>query len=163
MLRFEKVATPLVSATVVVPESVPALGFVPIATVTVPVKLVIVVLSSLSTVTVGAGVMKRPAGVLVGCVVKTSLPGSTARKSVKFEVNPPSPPGSTNVAACSGCGRNSARARSASFPTKLLRPACATIRASDPALTNELHGRKPASTRARISSDVLSGRLACAS
>src|SRR5437879_12138480 len=102
MLRFEKVATPLVSATVVVPESVPALGFVPIATVTLPVKLVIGELSSLSTVTVGAGVMKRPAGVLVGCVLKTSLPGSTERKSVKIEITPPSPPGITNVAGWGG-------------------------------------------------------------
>src|SRR5258708_12309002 len=40
ILRFENVATPLTAATLVVPERIPPLGFVPIATVTVPVNAV---------------------------------------------------------------------------------------------------------------------------
>jgi hypothetical protein len=42
MLRVEKVAIPAAAATVVVPESVPPPGLVPIPTVTLPVKLVAV-------------------------------------------------------------------------------------------------------------------------
>ena len=72
MLSVENEATPLTAATVVVPDSVPPLGFVPIATVTFPVKLVTVFPSPSSAVTWTAGVILPPATVLLGWTVKNS-------------------------------------------------------------------------------------------
>src|SRR5881628_255458 len=70
MLRFEKVATPFTAVLVVVPESVPPLGFVPSAMVIVPLKLVTVFPASSCAATCTAGEMVLPAVVLVGWTVK---------------------------------------------------------------------------------------------
>src|SRR6266852_3913950 len=72
MLRLEKVATPETAATVALPESVPPPGFVPSATVTVPVKVGSVLPKPSSAVTCTAGVMDALAAVLLGCTVNTS-------------------------------------------------------------------------------------------
>src|SRR5712692_12090352 len=66
MLKVEKVATPAV------PDSVPLLGFVPIATVTVPVNPVAMLPWASWAVTWTAGVMAAPAVVAVGWTEKTS-------------------------------------------------------------------------------------------
>ena len=66
MLKVENVATPAVAATVVVPESVPPFGFVPITTLTVPVKLVTVFPCPSCAVSWTAGVLLPPATVLLG-------------------------------------------------------------------------------------------------
>src|SRR5438128_4380494 len=73
MDRLEKVATPLTAATVVVPESVPPPGLVPIATVMLAVELVTVLLNASCTVTCTAGATATPAVALVGWTVKASL------------------------------------------------------------------------------------------
>ena len=72
MDRLEKVAIPAVAATVRVPESAPPAGFVPIATVTVPVNPVAVLPKASRAVTCTAGVIAVPAVVATGCTVKTS-------------------------------------------------------------------------------------------
>src|SRR6266704_74459 len=72
MLRVEKVATPFTAATVAVPDSVPPLGFTPIATVTLPVNPVAMFPCASCAVTWTAGVIAAPAVVLVGCPVKMS-------------------------------------------------------------------------------------------
>jgi hypothetical protein len=71
MDRPEKVATPFTGLTVVMPESVPALGFAPSVTVTPPVAFVTVLPEASWMVTAGA--ISAPADVLLGCTVKTSL------------------------------------------------------------------------------------------
>src|SRR5882672_4726406 len=73
MLSVENVATPALAATVAVPESVPPLGLVPIATVTLPVKPVAVLPFASCAVTCTAGVMLAPATVLVGWTLNTSV------------------------------------------------------------------------------------------
>src|SRR5207248_2353326 len=73
MLNPEKVATPATAATVLVPDRVPVLGFVPIAIVMFPVKPVAVLSFASSAVTCTAGVMLAPATALVGWTVKTSF------------------------------------------------------------------------------------------
>src|SRR5512140_3863307 len=73
MDRLENVATPALADTVVVPESVPPPGLVPIATVMVAVEVVTVLLNWSCTVTCTAGEMDTPAEVLLGCRVKASL------------------------------------------------------------------------------------------
>src|SRR6266566_4025460 len=72
MLNVENVATPPLAATVVVPASVPPLGFVPIATVTFSVNPVAVLLLASSAVTCTAGVIAAPADVVLGCTENTS-------------------------------------------------------------------------------------------
>src|SRR6266699_2915208 len=72
MLNVENVATPPLAATVVVPASVPPLGFVPIATVTFSVNPVAVLLLASRAVTCTAGVIAAPADVVLGCTEKTS-------------------------------------------------------------------------------------------
>src|SRR6267143_3215526 len=72
MLRFAKLATPATAATVAVPPSVPPPGFVPSATVTVPVNPLAVLPSPSRAVTCTAGAIAAPAVVVVGCTVKTS-------------------------------------------------------------------------------------------
>src|SRR4051812_32146053 len=70
MFSPAKLATPLEALTVAVPDSVPLLGFVPIATVTLAV-LVGTVLPNVSwTLTAGDGVIELPEAAFVGCVVK---------------------------------------------------------------------------------------------
>ncbi len=72
MLKLEKVATPDTAATLAVPASVPPPGFVPIATVTVPVNPVTVLPRASCAVTLTAGVIARPAVAFEGCTVNTS-------------------------------------------------------------------------------------------
>src|SRR5512146_1553965 len=72
MDRLEKVATPLTAATVVVPDSLPPPGLVPIATVMLTVELVTVLSNASRTVTC-TGAMDTPATVFVGGVVNASL------------------------------------------------------------------------------------------
>src|SRR5262245_54656860 len=67
MERLENVATPLTADTVVVPDSVPPPGLVPMATVTLAVELVTVLLKASCTVTCTAGLIATPAVALVGC------------------------------------------------------------------------------------------------
>src|SRR5205809_1071886 len=73
MLNVENVATPPLAAMVVVPASVPLPGFVPITTVTFPVKPLAVLLLASSAVTCTAGVIAAPADVVLGCTVNTSV------------------------------------------------------------------------------------------
>src|SRR5436190_841275 len=72
MLRPENVATPATAATVFVPDKVPVLGFVPIATVIFPVNPVAVLPRASWAVTWSAGVIAAPATVFVGCTENTS-------------------------------------------------------------------------------------------
>src|SRR5206468_13047415 len=72
MLSPEKVATPATAATVLVPDKVPVLGFVPIASVMFPVNPVAVLPLPSWAVTSTAGVIAAPATVLVGWTLKTS-------------------------------------------------------------------------------------------
>src|SRR5207249_11255384 len=71
MLNVENVATPLTAFTLVVPERVPPLGFVPIATVIRPVYPVTVFPDASRAVTRTDGIV-CPACVVCGCVVKRS-------------------------------------------------------------------------------------------
>src|SRR5947207_12664848 len=71
MLSPEKVVTPATAATVFVPDKVPLLGFVPIATVTFPVNPVAVFPLASWAVTWTAGVIAAPAVVVLGCTRKT--------------------------------------------------------------------------------------------
>src|SRR6266568_975747 len=72
MLNPEKLATPATAATVLVPDKVPVLGFVPIATVMFPVNPVAVLPFPSWAVIWTAGVIVAPATVLVGWTLKTS-------------------------------------------------------------------------------------------
>ncbi len=69
--RSPNVATPALAGWVRVPESVPPLGFVPIATVTLPTKPVAVFPNWSRAVTCTAGVTTVPATTFDGCTVKT--------------------------------------------------------------------------------------------
>ena len=71
-LRLAKLATPLTAGTVVVPASVPPLGFVPRATATDPANPVATLPPASSAVTWTAGVIAAPAAVLLGCTLKTN-------------------------------------------------------------------------------------------
>src|SRR5882724_11279886 len=80
ILKVANVATPLRAATVVVPDSAPPSGLVPIPAITLPVNPVAVLPCASCTVTCTAGVIVAPAVVLVGCTVNTSwlaAPGVT--------------------------------------------------------------------------------------
>src|SRR5438093_12711378 len=81
MLRLEKVATPLAAATVVVPDTVPPAGFVPIVTVTLPVKPGTVLLMASSAATSTGGARCAPAVAVVGCTVKASRVGAARSMS----------------------------------------------------------------------------------
>src|SRR5213078_3246977 len=72
MLKSGKVATPLTAVWVLVPDSAPPPGLVPIATVTVPAKLVAVLPRLSRAVTCTAGVIVAPADAALGCTVNTS-------------------------------------------------------------------------------------------
>ncbi len=78
ILRFANVATPLTAATLVVPERIPPLGFVPIASVTVPVNAVAVFPCPSSAVTCTAGVIAEPAVALDGCTENTTRAAAPA-------------------------------------------------------------------------------------
>src|SRR5437773_1510684 len=71
MLSPEKLATPATAATVLVPDKVPVLGLVPIATVILPVNPVAVLPLASWAVTWTAGVIAAPATVFVGSTLKT--------------------------------------------------------------------------------------------
>src|SRR5512147_1691992 len=73
MDRLEKLATPFTADTVVVPDSVPPPGLVPMATVMLAVELVTVFPSASCTVTCTAGMIATPAVEFVGCTAKASL------------------------------------------------------------------------------------------
>src|SRR5205809_727995 len=68
----EKVATPATAATVFVPDKVPVLGFVPIATVMFPVNPLAVLPLASWAVTSTAGVIAAPAVVVLGCTLNTN-------------------------------------------------------------------------------------------
>src|SRR5437016_1755235 len=72
MLSPGNVATPATAATVLVPDKVPVLGLVPIATVMFPVNPLAVLPLASWAVTWTAGVIAAPATVLVGWTLKTS-------------------------------------------------------------------------------------------
>src|SRR3954469_6306353 len=73
MERVENVATPADAVTVVVPDSVPPPGLVPMATVMLAAELVTVLLNASCTVTCTDGAIATPATALVGWAVKASL------------------------------------------------------------------------------------------
>ncbi|PYO79882.1 MAG: hypothetical protein DMD67_01730 [Gemmatimonadetes bacterium] len=66
MLNVENDATPFTAAMVTVPESVPPPALLAMETVTLPVKLVIVLPSASCALTCTAGVMAAPATALLG-------------------------------------------------------------------------------------------------
>src|SRR6266566_5112755 len=72
MLAAENVATPATAATGPPPDSVPPPALVPMASVTVPVKPVAVLLLASSAVTCTAGVIAAPAVVVLGCTENTN-------------------------------------------------------------------------------------------
>src|SRR5205814_1504895 len=72
MLSPANVATPATAATVFVPDKVPVLGFVPIATVMFPVNPLAVLPLASWAVTSTAGVIAAPAVVVLGCTLNTS-------------------------------------------------------------------------------------------
>src|SRR5262245_16767540 len=73
MERLENVATPAFAATVVVPESVPPPGLVPIASVMLAVEVVTVFPNASCTTACTDGLIATPAVALVGCAAKASL------------------------------------------------------------------------------------------
>src|SRR4051794_5129080 len=73
MDRLEKVPTPFTATTVVVPDSVPPPGLVPIATVMLAVELVTVLSKASRTVTCTAGAMAAPATAFDGWTVNATL------------------------------------------------------------------------------------------
>src|SRR5437879_13481541 len=78
MLSPENVATPPTAATVFVPDRVPVLGFVPIATVTFAVNpLAVLPLPSWAVIWT-AGVISAPAAVVVGSTLKTKAVAAAA-------------------------------------------------------------------------------------
>ena len=92
MLRPGKVATPATAATVVVPESTPPVGLVPIASVMLPVKLVTVFPNASRALTWMAGVIAAPAAALEGCTVNarsTATPAVTVNAALVAGVNAP--------------------------------------------------------------------------
>src|SRR5690242_4902457 len=91
MLSVGKLAIPPIAPTVVVPASVPPAGLVPIATVTLPAKLVTTLPNASSALTCTAGVIAAPASVLLGGTVKTSwaaAAGVMLKDLLVFEVSP---------------------------------------------------------------------------
>src|SRR2546427_212337 len=92
MERFEKLATPEAATTVRVPESVPPLGLVPMATVTLALELVTVLPNGSWTVTWMAGDRAAPAVALVGWTAKASLEAGAGVMLKVPEVAPVRPP-----------------------------------------------------------------------
>src|SRR5512145_2126654 len=86
MARLENVATPATAATVVVPDSVPPPGLVPIATVMLAVELGTVLPNASCTVTRTIGAMATPAVALVGCAVKARRFAAAGLMLNAFEV-----------------------------------------------------------------------------
>src|SRR5438093_7526033 len=91
MLSPENVATPATAASVFVPDKVPVLGFVPIATVILPVNPVAVLPLPSWAVIWTAGAITAPAVVVLGCTLNTNwvaLPGVTLNAALA-PVRPP--------------------------------------------------------------------------
>src|SRR5437868_2360703 len=88
MDRLEKLATPPTPDTVVVPDSVPPPGLVPIAAVMLAVEPVTVFPNASCTVACTAGPIDAPAVVLVGCTVKASREASAGLMLHGAEVSP---------------------------------------------------------------------------
>jgi hypothetical protein len=100
-LKFEKVATPLTAATVVVPERVPLAGLVPIATVMLVVAVVTVLPCASWIATCTAGVITPPATAVLGCTVKASFaaaPPPGGCTGAALEHPPSATPQSTTLA-----------------------------------------------------------------
>src|SRR5437773_591084 len=116
MLSPEKLATPATAATVLVPDKVPVLGFVPIATVTFPVNPVAVLPLPSWAVTSTAGVIAVPAVVVLGCTLNTNCVAEPAVMLNAALVVLPAP-----VAV----GREPGRAWSMLSPGKVATPATA--------------------------------------
>src|SRR2546427_3555446 len=91
MLSPEKLATPATAATVLVPDKVPVLGFVPIATVMFPVNPVAVLPLPSWAVTSTAGVIAAPAAVLLGCTLNTNAVAGPADVLNAVPVELPTP------------------------------------------------------------------------
>src|SRR5512143_1489665 len=91
MDRLEKLATPFTADTVVVPDSVPPPGLVPMATVMLAVELVTVFPNASCTVTCTAGEMGTPPVVLLGWTVKASWEAAAGLMLNAAEFAPVSP------------------------------------------------------------------------
>src|SRR5438876_6845215 len=91
MERLAKLATPATAATVVVPERVPPLGLVPMATVMLAVELVTVLPKVSCTATWTAGAIDDPAVALVGWTAKASFEAAAGETLKVAEVAPVSP------------------------------------------------------------------------
>src|SRR5213075_1899429 len=92
MDRVEKVATPALAATVVVPESAPPPGLVPMATVMLALELVTVFPNASCTATCTAGLIAAPATAFVGCTAKASREAAAGVMLNADEIAPVSPP-----------------------------------------------------------------------
>src|SRR6185295_11936244 len=92
MERVENVATPPDATTVVVPDSVPPPGLVPMAMVMVAVELVTVLLNASCTVTCTGGAIATPATALTGCTVTASLLAAAGLMLNPMDVAPASDP-----------------------------------------------------------------------
>src|SRR5437868_1674027 len=92
MDRLENVATPVTAATVLVPDSVPPPGLVPMATVTLAVEVVTVLLNASCTVTCTEGATATPATAFDGWTVNASLVAAAGLMVNAAEVAPASAP-----------------------------------------------------------------------
>src|SRR6185295_7113882 len=91
MERLENVATPDDAATVVVPDSVPPPGLVPIATVMFALEVVTVLPKASCTAACTDGLIAAPAIAVVGCTVKPTWDAAAAVMLNPAEVAPVSP------------------------------------------------------------------------
>src|SRR5512140_1965043 len=91
MERLENVATPATADTVVVPDSVPPPGLVPIATVMLAVEVVTVLPNASCTATCTAGTMETPADALLGWTMNASFEAAAGLMLNDEEVAPVSP------------------------------------------------------------------------
>src|SRR4051812_18830141 len=92
MDRLENDAEPVTADTVVVPDSVPLPGLVPIATVMLALELVTVFPNASCTVTCTAGLIATPAVAVVGWTVNAKIGSASGRVRKAAEVAPVSPP-----------------------------------------------------------------------
>src|SRR6267154_1915718 len=91
MLRLAKDATPAATGCVRVPDRVPPPAFVPIATVTLPVKVGAVLPCASRAVTCTAGATAVPAVALLGCTANTrwvAPPAETLNAELVGDVSP---------------------------------------------------------------------------
>src|SRR3954466_8879053 len=91
MDRLEKVANPLAAATVVVPDSVPLPGLVPMASLPLADEPVTVLPNASCTATTTAGAIATPATALLGCTENASLEAAAGLMLNPAEVAPVSP------------------------------------------------------------------------